>query len=123
MEVFMSIAAQKDNHAVAPIPERLRKNENVIILTADQTEDTEFFYPYYRLTEAGYDVDVATPDGGAFEAKHGLGLQNTKSIDEVSPEDYALLYIPGGKAPQTLRKNEKVLMFVKAFARTGKPIA
>lgn len=113
----------KDTYAVAPIPERLRKNMSVVIITGDKTEDLEFFYPYYRLTEAGYTVDVVTPKGGKFEAKHGIGLKNTLSIDEVTPEHYALLYIPGGKAPEELRKNEKVIAFVKRFAKSDKPIA
>src|SRR5690606_29942295 len=101
----------------------LRKNQKVLIITADKTEDTEFFYPYYRLTEAGYTVDVATPKGGKFEAKHGLGLQDSKSIDAVRPQDYALIYIPGGKAPAELRKNDAVIKFVKDYALLGKPIA
>lgn len=114
---------EPDNHAVAPIPERLRKSEKVLIITANNTEDTEFFYPYYRLTEAGYTVDVATPEGGAFKAKHGLGLKHTKAIKDVRAQDYALLYIPGGKAPSELRKNESVLNVLKEHAGSGKPIA
>lgn len=114
---------EKDSHAVVAIPERLKKNEKIIIITANDTEDLEFFYPYYRLTEEGYDVDVVTPSGGKFAAKHGLGLNQTKAIEAARPEDYVLLYIPGGKAPLELRKNEKVLQFVKDFARSGKPIA
>lgn len=113
----------KDTHAVSPIPERLRKHEKVAIITGDKVEDTEFFYPYYRLSEAGYTVDVITEKGGAFEGKHGLGIRNTKSISDVRPEDYVLLYLPGGKAPEALRKNEQVLNFVREFARVGKPIA
>src|SRR5665213_3270619 len=112
MEVCMSILDtitgrdnDEDNHAVVPIPERLRKNEKVIIITADNTEDIEFFYPYYRLTEEGYTVDVVTPEGGKFEGKHGLGITKTMAIKDVRPDDYVLLYIPGGKAPATLRKN------------------
>ncbi len=123
MNLFAPKDETRDTHEVAPIPERLRKGQKVIILTADKTEDTEFFYPYYRLTEAGYDVDVVTIKGGKFEAKHGLGLQDSKSIEEVRPEDYELLYIPGGKAPAELRKNDTVLSFVKRFAVSGKPIA
>ena len=113
----------KDTHKAAPIPERLRKQEKVIIITGNKAEDTEFFYPYYRLVEEGYTVDVVTEDGKDFECKHGLGLKDTKSIEHVRPEDYALLYIPGGKAPAELRKNEKVIEFVKAFAKSNKPIA
>ena len=115
--------SNQDIHAVAPIQERLRKNQNIVIVTADNTEDVEFFYPYYRLTEEGYNVDVVTPKGGAFKAKHGLGLQQTKAIDEVQPQNYELLYIPGGKAPSELRDNQQVVNFVKQFAETGKTIA
>ncbi len=114
---------EKDIFAVAPIPERLRKSERVLIITADDTQDLEFFYPYYRLSEEGYAVDVATPDGGSFKGKMGMGLKQTKSIDQVSPADYALLYLPGGKAPASLRKNDAVVNFVKHFASSGKPIA
>ena len=116
-------STNQDIHAVAPLPERLRRNEKVIILTANKTEDTEFFYPYYRLTEAGYDVDVVTPDGGAFEAKHGLGLKSSMSIKDVKAGDYKLLYIPGGQAPQELRRDSNVVSFVKEFAKSGNPIA
>lgn len=123
---FMESLAGKDatdNYAAAPTPERLKKQEKVVIITADKTQDLEFFYPYYRLSEEGYTVDVVTPEGGKFEGKQGMGLKNTKSIREVRPQDYALLYIPGGKAPETLRKNKDVLNFVTSFAAAGKPIA
>jgi protease I len=113
----------RDTHKAAPIPERLRKNQKIAIITDDKVEDTEFFYPYYRLTEAGYDVDVITAEGGKFEGKHGLGLQDSKSINEVNPADYVLLYLPGGKAPASLRDNDQVLAFVREFADSAKPIA
>jgi protease I len=123
MNIFSGKDQEKDNHVVSPIPERLRKKEKVAIITADNTEDTEFFYPYYRLTEEGYTVDVITPEGGKFAGKYGIGLKDSKSISDVQAQNYALVYIPGGKAPATLRENEQVMKFVKDFAATGKPIA
>lgn len=114
---------QKDTLQAAPTPERLKKNERVLIITADDTEDLEFFYPYYRLNEEGYSVDVATLDGKPFKAKKGYEFKNVVSIDVVKPADYALLYIPGGKAPSKLREDAKVMNFVKVFAQSGKPIA
>lgn len=113
----------KDHYLVSPTPERLKKAEKIAILTADATEDLEFFYPYYRFTEEGYAVDVITPHGGKLAAKHGLGINQTKAVTTAKPADYALLYIPGGKAPEELRKDETVLAFVKEFARSGKAIA
>lgn len=114
---------EKDNFKAAPTPERLKKGERVLIMTADDTQDLEFFYPYYRLSEEGYTVDVVTPEGGSFKGKMGMGLKDTKSIANVRPEDYAMLYIPGGKAPAELRENDQVVAFVKQFAAMGKPIA
>jgi protease I len=122
MSIFSS-SDEHDNYAPAPIPARLMRNEKIAILTGDNTEDLEFFYPYYRLTEEGYTVDVITPEGTSFEAKHGLGLKKTKALQDANPEDYALLYLPGGKAPASLRKDENVLAFVKKFAASNKPIA
>lgn len=123
MNILNMKSNEKDTYKAAPTPERLKKNVRVAILTADKTQDLEFFYPYYRLNEAGYDVDVITPDGGKFEGKQGMGLKETKAIGAAKAEDYALLYIPGGKAPTELRKNDQVLRFVKDFASSGKPIA
>ncbi len=99
------------------------KGQAVLILTADDVQDLEFFYPYYRLVEAGYRVDVVTPKGGEFKGKMGMGLKETKAIRDVSPSQYQLLYIPGGKAPAELKKNEDALSLTKAFAVAGKPIA
>lgn len=96
---------------------------SVLFLTADKTEDLEFFYPYYRFIEEGFTVDVATPDGGAFEGKNGTGLKQTKKITEVNATQYDLLYIPGGKAPATLKKDDNAVALVQAYVATGKPVA
>lgn len=123
MNILNIFSDGNDSMKNAPTPQRLKKNKRVAILTADNTQDLEFFYPYYRLNEEGYDVDVITPRGGAFEGKQGMGLKETMSLADARPGDYALLYIPGGKAPAELRKNDAVIAFVRDFAKTGKPIA
>ncbi len=123
MNILNIFTDGKDTFKAALTPERLKKNIRVAIITADNTQDLEFFYPYYRLNEEGYDVDVITPDGGSFEGKQGMGLRETMPIAQARPQDYALIYIPGGKAPAELRSNEDVLAFVRNFATGGKPIA
>ncbi len=112
-----------DDYKIAPIPERLMNKKRIAILTGDDAEDLEFFYPYYRFSEAGYDVDVITPEGGEFECKKGTKLGESRAVTEVNPNNYELLYLPGGKAPEKLCKEEKVVKFVRDFAVTGKPIA
>jgi len=98
-------------------------DHKILILTTDGVEDTEFFVPYYRFLEEGYRVDVITPDGKSFKGKNGSGLQDTMRFSDVLPENYELLYIPGGKAPEKMIKHEEILNFVKEFYATGKPIA
>ena len=111
-----------DANAVAPIPDRLRKNRKVAILTGDNAEDNEFFYPYYRLTEEGYDVDVITEKGGEFKCKNGAKLKNSMPVESANAAQYELLYIPGGKAPAKLKKDDAAVEFVRAFCGTGKPV-
>lgn len=123
MNIFNMSDAEKDIYQPASIPDRLKKDQKVAVLTADKTEDLECFYPYYRFHEEGYEADLITPKGGAFEAKHGIGLKQTKALKDVRANDYALLYIPGGKAPKELRSNEQAMAFVRDFALSGKPIA
>ncbi|MGE3622768.1 MAG: DJ-1/PfpI/YhbO family deglycase/protease [Bdellovibrionales bacterium] len=95
----------------------------VLIITDNGTEDLEFFYPYYRFIEAGYKVDVATPDGRMFAGKHGLGLKESKKIKDMKEENYVLLYLPGGQAPASLKNNLDVLAITRSFAAKEKPIA
>jgi len=95
----------------------------ILILTADKTEDLEFFYPYYRFLEAGFRVDVATPEGGEFKGKQGLGLKQTKKIKDMKADDYVLLYIPGGKAPAELKNNLDAINLVRKFCIGKKPVA
>ena len=95
----------------------------VLILTADKTEDLEFFYPYYSFLEEGFEVQVVTPNGGAFEGKKGLGLKETSKIPDVNAKDFDLLFIPGGKAPEALKVNADAISLVQDFAKQDKPIA
>jgi len=98
------------------------KGKSVLILTADNTQALEFFYPYYRFIEEGFAVDVITPKGGELKCESGMGLKETKKIEDVDIGGYDLLYIPGGKAPEELKKNDQVLQLTRDFAASGKPI-
>jgi len=95
----------------------------ILMITAADTEDLEFFYPYYRFIEAGFKVDVATPDGGAFKGKQGLGLKDSKKLTDISADQYEMLYIPGGKAPAKLKKDDNAIALTQQFMTLGKPIA
>ncbi|MFA5591873.1 MAG: DJ-1/PfpI/YhbO family deglycase/protease [Micavibrio sp.] len=109
-----------DIYTATPVPPT--RQERIAILTTDGTEDQEFFYPYYRFLEEGYAVDVLTPDGKDFKGKNGAGLEITQKIASARPEQYAMLYIPGGKAPAKLKKEEAALEFVRQFCASGRPV-
>ena len=83
----------------------------VIVLTADRFEDFELFVPYFRLMEEGVAVDVAAPVKETITGENGYFFENVDlTIDEVDPQDYDLLFIPGGHpqgAPTTVRNSEK----------------
>lgn len=99
-----------------------------IMLVTDGFEDSEFSYPYYRLQEAGWSVDVATPGGEAIEGKHGTAYEADLAIDDHGPawwvERYDLLVIPGGHSPESLRlEAPETADIVEAFDGAGLPIA
>ena len=100
--------------------------KKALILTADQFEDMELFYPLFRLMEAGWKVDVAAPTMKEINGEHGYPLNPSLTIDGVNPEDYQLLIIPGGfpdGAPATVRKIKKAQQITKSFFAANKTVA
>jgi len=96
----------------------------VLVLAADLFEDSELLYPVLRLKEEQADVTVASPDGSDVHGKKGHGpFPVDTSVDGLSADDFAGVVIPGGFAPDALRRSEAVLDLVRAFDAAGKPIA
>lgn len=94
-----------------------------LILSADNFEDSELLVPYYRLKEAGIEVTVAALKRGAITGKHGYEVAVDKAIAEVDPDDYAILVLPGGKAPAVMRKEPTMLDIARSFFAHNKPVA
>lgn len=96
----------------------------VLILAADDFEDTELLYPLYRLAEEEAAVTVAGLDGHAVQGKKGHGpVPVDTTVDQVAERDFDALVIPGGFAPDKLRRSAAVLSLVQAFDSAGKPVA
>lgn len=93
-----------------------------LILSADNFEDSELLVPLYRLQEAGYTVDVAAAELGSITGKHGYEVQVNKTFADIQPEDYAVLILPGGKAPAAIRDLLVVQAIVRAFFAAYKPV-
>jgi protease I len=94
-----------------------------LIISADNFEDSELLVPYYRLKESGVEVTVASLGRGTITGKHGYEVAVDKTLDEVNPDDYTLLVLPGGKAPEVVRKESKALEISRSFFARSKPVA
>ena len=94
-----------------------------LIISADSFEDTELLVPYYRLKEANVDVKVASLCRGSIKGKHGYEVAVDTTLDEVNPDDYTILILPGGAAPALLRKEPKALEIAQNFFYRSKPVA
>ncbi len=97
----------------------------ILILVGPEFEDIELLYPYYRLIEEGYIVEVAAPSKERITGKHGYSILPDKSISEVNPEEYVALVIPGGRGPERIRyyAREDAVRIVQHFMDNNKPVA
>jgi len=96
-----------------------------LILTADKFEDMELFFPYFRLLEEEVVVDIAAPKKGHIEGEHGYGLEIDKTFDDIQPDNYNILLIPGGSptgAPSVVKKDLKAQAITKSFFNSNKPV-
>ncbi len=94
-----------------------------LIISADNYEDTELLVPYYRLIEEGIKVDMASMQKGTIRGKHGYEVKVDRTLGEVDSDGYDLLILPGGSAPEAVRKVEKAVEIAKAFFAQDKPIS
>ena len=108
------------------IPQKSSKRK-AIVLTADKFEDMEVYVPVFRLIEAGWQVDIAAPKRGKItgESNWYYNIAN-KTIDQINPDDYDLLLIPGGSpqgAPITVRNNKNAQEIASSFFAKKKTVA
>jgi protease I len=113
--------------------------KKILMLVGDFVEDYEAMVPFQALQMVGHTVHAVCPDKKAgdtvrtavhdFEGDqtytekpgHNFGLN--ASFEEIRGEDYDALVIPGGRAPEYIRLNERVIQIVRHFAESNKPIA
>ncbi|NPV61249.1 MAG: protease [Methanotrichaceae archaeon] len=100
------------------------KGKKVAILTSEMYEDLELWYPYFRMKEEGAEVEVVSMIESPLEVmgRHYYPLKTDKSVEEARAGDYQALIVPGGYAPDMLRRSEEVLDLVRAICEAGKPV-
>ncbi len=102
---------------------RPKKMSNVLVISENDFEDSELFYPMYRLIELGFNVKVASKGSAEIKGKHGYIVKCDLKTSDIKPGDYSILLLPGGKSPEKVRLDEHALSTVKHFASAGKLIA
>src|SRR5258708_3687257 len=109
----------------------------VLMLAGDAAESLEVMYPYQRLLEEGYQVDIAAPtvkrlqfvvhdfvDGfDPYTEKPGYTWPADVAFADVDPADYVALVIPGGRAPEYIRNDPDVQRIVRHFMERDQPVA
>lgn len=95
----------------------------VLIISADNFEDSELLVPFYRFREEGAQVDIASMKKGIIRGKHGYEIEANKVLKDIDPDQYDVLVLPGGKAPEAVRKEKKALEVARNFFDRNKPVA
>jgi protease I len=111
----------------------------ILLLAGDYVEDYEVMVPFQALQMVGHRVDAVCPGKKTGESvrtaihdfegdqtyseKRGHNFTLNENFDDVQPGNYDALVVPGGRAPEYLRLNPRVLEIVRHFAETNKPIA
>jgi protease I len=86
-----------------------------LLMVENGFEDAEAVYPYYRLQEAGYAVDIVGPvKGKVYNGKYGYPLTAGLAPADVDLADYETVIIPGGQAPDRMRIDDGMVEIVKA---------
>ena len=96
--------------------------KRIAILVAEDVEDLEFYVPLMRLQEEGAEVIAAGLDLKSVHGKNGLEITPTTKIDSLNSKDLFALVIPGGWAPDKLRRHSAVTKLVKEMNDAKKPI-
>ncbi|UYZ85379.1 type 1 glutamine amidotransferase [Entomomonas sp. E2T0] len=98
-------------------------SKQVAVLITNEFEDSEFTSPAEAIKAAGHKITtIEKKAGNTITGKHDTKVTIDKSIDDVKPEDFDALLIPGGFSPDSLRGDDRFVNFTKHFASTNKPI-
>lgn len=97
--------------------------KKVIAIVDEEFEDLELWYPIYRIREEGAEVHlVGQEKGKKYIGKYGVPAEAEFSYDEIDGNDYDGILVPGGWAPDKLRRYPKVLELISDFHAAKKPI-
>ena len=98
--------------------------KKIALLIENQYEEKEVLYPYYRMQEEGFEVDlIGTLANTTYTSKNGVPLISDLGSQDILANDYDAVIIPGGFAPDYMRRNQATVHFIKSMNQANKPIA
>ena len=100
------------------------KGKKVVILIENNYQDLEFWVPYYRLKEEGVEVTVVgSGSSRTYTSKYGYPIDVDKEAKEIDPSKYDGVVIPGGYAPDLMRRYPDMVRIVREAHQKGKVIS
>lgn len=100
------------------------EGKHFAVLVEDQYEDQELWYPVLRLREAGARVTIVGPEAGkTYASKHGYLAMSDESARDVAAKDFDGVIIPGGYAPDRMRRHESMVTLVREAFKADKIVA
>ncbi len=97
--------------------------KRVAVLVADLYQELEFWYPYLRLKEEGATVVAVGPEKREYKSRLGYPASAELAAAQVRAADFDAVVIPGGYAPDYMRRSPALVAFVREMAEQGKPVA
>lgn len=98
-------------------------SRHVAILTEDEFQELELHYPRLRLLEAGHRVTVLGTGRDRYHSARGYPADADACVDDADPATFDAVVIPGGMAPDRMRRHRPMVDFVSAIHGAGKPVA
>ncbi|MFU8819472.1 MAG: type 1 glutamine amidotransferase domain-containing protein [Desulfurivibrio sp.] len=100
------------------------QKRKILIMVEELYNDREFWYPYYRLLEEGYQVQVVSPRAGTiYNGAAGIKAKSDLAADLVNVADHDALIIPGGYAPDHMRRHPAMVKLVSEMVKGDKVVA
>ncbi|MEW5851944.1 MAG: type 1 glutamine amidotransferase domain-containing protein [Myxococcota bacterium] len=98
-------------------------SHRILFPVADEYEDLEVWYPKLRLESLGARVVLATPDGKRCHGKHGYPLEADAALTDMRSKDFTGIMVPGGWAPDKLRRMQNLLLIIRELDDRGAMLA
>ena len=95
----------------------------VVVFLDELIEDVEFIYPYFRFKEEGFETYSVAVEKKTYHGKKGCTYRPDRVFEEIKNETFDCVYIPGGYAPDRLRRYPEILDFVRRHYEAGKIVA